>query len=109
LNERVREPTDSRQRPSLVKEFNYSDGTRDPAKKLPTRSHSLHRVEAARENLLKQGESMTPEQRKARLVNLRTESIYWADRERWVQVQVEEGAYEFEWLASGGVPKYETP
>ncbi len=52
---------------------------------------------------------MTSEQRRARLVNLGTESQYWQERDRWVEVQLEDGGYDVEWLAGGGVPKYEMP
>gem|GEM_PF-5663449 len=48
---------------------------------------------------------MTPEQRRARLVNLGTESGVWADRDRWVEAQID-GGYDIDWLASGGVPSY---
>jgi hypothetical protein len=51
---------------------------------------------------------MTPEQRKARLVNLLAESASWEERDRWVQAQVGPGGYDVEWLAGGGVPKYES-
>ncbi len=58
---------------------------------------------------MKQWETMTSEQRRARLVNLGTESQYWQERDRWVEVQMEDGGYDVEWLAGGGVPKYEMP
>ncbi len=64
-------------------------------------------LETARANLVKQWETMTPEQRKARLLNLGTESGVWAERDRWVEAQME-GGYDIDWLAGGGVPKYET-
>jgi hypothetical protein len=64
-------------------------------------------LKAARENLTKQWEKMTPEQRVARLENLQAESADYKELEEWVEAQLE--GYDVEWLASGEVPKYESP
>jgi hypothetical protein len=83
-----------------------------PSRRRPPARASLERVTSGpsrrRENLLKQWESMSPAQRDARLTELAAERVYWEERERWVQAQVEDGGYDVEWLASGGVTVYES-
>jgi hypothetical protein len=79
----------------------------DEARRRKKKAARSATVEAASANLLKQWETMTPEERKDRLVRLQAESLHWDERTRWVETQL--GGYDLDWLASGGVPKYEAP